>query len=141
MLYDSERDIAVLYVPGLRRPALQFANPTAQRGDSAIVAGFPENRPTRPAPPGSAAEQHARGPDIYHRGTVSREVYALRGRSSPGNSGGPLLDPDGKVYGVVFAAALDDPDTGYALTADEVAPDVRAGRNATRPVSTQRCSD
>jgi hypothetical protein len=41
----------------------------------------------------------------------------------------------------VFAAAVSAKDTGYALTAAEVAPDVRAGRAATRPVSTQVCDD
>jgi hypothetical protein len=40
---------------------------------------------------------------------------------------------------VVFAAAVDVRDTGYALTAGEVASDVRAGRAATVPVSTGGC--
>ena len=57
----------------------------------------------------------------------------------PGNSGGPLLAPDGRVYGVVFAAAVSVPDTGYALTASEVAPDARAGATATVGVSTGGC--
>jgi hypothetical protein len=34
---------------------------------------------------------------------------------------------------------VDTPDVGYALTAGEVASDVRAGRTATREVSTQTC--
>ena len=58
-----------------------------------------------------------------------------------GNSGGPLLAPNGKVYGVVFAAALDNKDTGYALTAHEVEQDANAGVQATNEVSTQACSD
>ena len=40
VVYDSDRDIAVVYVPGMRAPALRFDN-TAQRGDPAVVAGFP----------------------------------------------------------------------------------------------------
>ena len=58
----------------------------------------------------------------------------------PGNSGGPLLSPDGTVYGVVFAAAVGMPDTGFALTA------ARSGRRRERrarsrpsPISTQGC--
>lgn len=34
--------------------------------------------------------------------------------------GGPLIDLNGQVLGVVFGAAVDDPDTGFVLTADEV---------------------
>ncbi|WP_207933305.1 MarP family serine protease [Actinomadura sp. GC306] len=140
VLYDPKRDIAVLYVPGLRAPALKFADEARVR-DDAIIAGFPKNQPFTVDAARIRARQTARGPDIYHTGQVSREIYAIRGKVEPGNSGGPLLTTDGRVYGVIFAAALDSPTTGYALTADEVAPDVRAGRNATQPVSTQRCSD
>jgi hypothetical protein len=44
------------------------------------------------------------------------------------------------VYGVVFAAAADNPDTGYALTAEEVAGDAKKGRELTKAVPTGRCS-
>ncbi|WP_199487241.1 MarP family serine protease [Actinomadura spongiicola] len=140
VLYDPKRDVAVLYVPGLDAPPLKFADEARVR-DSAIIAGFPKNQPFTPGAARIRARQTARGPDIYHSGQVTREIYAIRGKVEPGNSGGPLLSTDGRVYGVIFAAALDTPSTGYALTADEVAPDVRAGAKATEPVSTQRCSD
>jgi len=58
----------------------------------------------------------------------------------PGNSGGPLLLSNGTVAGVVFAAAVDDPDTGYALTAAEVAPGIHAGVAASGEVRTGRCA-
>ncbi|GAA1788769.1 MarP family serine protease [Actinomadura chokoriensis] len=140
VLYDPKRDVAVLYVPGLRAPALEFATEARVR-DDAIIAGFPKNQPFTPGAARIRARQTARGPDIYHSGQVSREIYAIRGRVEPGNSGGPLLSTDGRVYGVIFAAALDTPSTGYALTAEEVAPDARVGAQATTPVSTQSCSD
>ncbi len=68
-----------------------------------------------------------------------RDIYAIRAVVRPGNSGGPLIAPGGSVYGMVFAAAVDVPKTGYALTAGEVASDVSAGRTATAGVSTQTC--
>lgn len=80
------------------------------------------------------------GPDIYHRGTVRRDVYSLYATVRQGNSGGPLLTPDGKVYGVVFAKSLDDPDTGYALTADEIREDIEIGRTANQQVDSQGCA-
>ena len=57
----------------------------------------------------------------------------------PGNSGGPLLAPDGDVYGVVFAAAVSLKSTGYALTAAEVANDAARGEQDTAAVSTEGC--
>ncbi|WP_030163465.1 MarP family serine protease [Spirillospora albida] len=140
VLYNPDRDIAVLYVPGLDAPALKFAKPARVR-DDAVIAGFPKNQPFRTGAARIRARQTAKGPDIYHSGQVSREIYALRGLVEQGNSGGPLLATDGTVYGVIFAAALDTPSTGYALTAEEVAPDARAGAARTTPVSTENCSD
>lgn len=138
VLYDPERDVAVLYVPGLALSPLSFAGPAAV-GANAVVAGYPENGPFLAVPARVRGVQEARGPDIYQQNQVTRQIYAIRAVVRPGNSGGPLLSPNGRVYGVVFAAAVDSPDTGYALTAAEVGPDARAGAQATAPVSTQGC--
>jgi S1-C subfamily serine protease len=138
VLYDPNRDIAVLAVPGLSARPLSFAGP-ARAGQSAVVIGYPQDGPYRADAARIRGRQEARGPNIYDDRTVVREIYALRARVRPGNSGGPLVSPDGTVYGVVFAAAADDPQTGYALTAAEVSGDASAGRTATARVSTQRC--
>ena len=136
--YDPARDLAVLLVPGLRAAPLEFAGP-AGPGDSAIVVGYPQDGPFRADPARVREVQRARGPDIYGDRTVVREVYALRGLVQPGNSGGPLVDPQGRVLGVVFAAAADDSETGYALTAAEAAPVVEQGRTATAAVDPGPC--
>jgi S1-C subfamily serine protease len=138
VLYDSARDIAVLAVPGLERTPLRFGT-QARPGADAIVVGYPQDGPFTPVAARVAAVQRAKGPDIYQSKTVTREIYALRATVLPGNSGGPLLSPQGAVYGVVFAAAADDPKTGYALTAAEVASDARRGETASARVSTQGC--
>lgn len=132
VLYDWQRDIAVLDVPNLNAPALRFTTQDAGSGDNAIVAGFPQNGAYNVQPARVRGRITANGPDIYHRKTVRRDVYSLFATVRQGNSGGPLLTPDGKVYGVVFAKSLDDANTGYALTADEVQPDVTRG---VRPIS------
>ncbi|GHH85325.1 serine protease [Streptomyces sulfonofaciens] len=140
VLYDWRRDIAVLDVPGLDAPALTFSGTDATTGSSAIVAGFPENGGYDVRSARVRGRIAANGPDIYHRGTVRRDVYSLYATVRQGNSGGPLLTPDGKVYGVVFAKSLDDPDTGYALTADEIRPDITTGRTANQEVDSQGCA-
>ncbi|MER7696779.1 MULTISPECIES: MarP family serine protease [unclassified Streptomyces] len=142
VLYDWERDIAVLDVPGLRAKPLRFADPDddAKTGDSAIVAGFPENGAYDVRSARVRGRIDADGPDIYHRGKVARDVYSLYATVRQGNSGGPLLTPDGEVYGVVFAKSRDDLDTGYALTADEIREDIELGRAAEQQVDSQGCA-
>ncbi|MDT0452780.1 MarP family serine protease [Streptomyces hesseae] len=140
VLYDWKRDIAVLDVPSLEAPELSFAQGDAETGKSAIVAGFPENGAYDVRAARVRSRVQANGPDIYHRGSVRRDVYSLYATVRQGNSGGPLLTPDGEVYGVVFAKSLDDADTGYALTADEVHQDVVTGRTAAGRVNTQGCA-
>jgi S1-C subfamily serine protease len=138
VLYNPEKDVAVLDVPDLDRPVLHF-QPKANRGDGAVVAGYPLDGPFTVVAARIRGEQTVRGPDIYNDRTVTRDVYMLRAKVRSGNSGGPLLTPNGDVYGVVFAAAADDSDTGFALSATEVAPEAATGAHATQRVSTQGC--
>jgi S1-C subfamily serine protease len=135
--FDAARDVAVLFVPDLDAEPLGFAS--ASRGDEAIVAGYPESGPFTAVPARVRGETRARGSDIYNSGTVVREIYSLFTTVRPGNSGGPLLAPDGSVYGVIFAASVDDPSTGYALTAEEVEPVASAGAAESAEIDTGAC--
>lgn len=139
VLFDPDRDVAVLAVDGLRRPALQAAAEPARSGDSAIVVGYPRDGPFRPDPARVIRTQDARGEDIYQERSVVREVYSVRGLVRSGNSGGPLVDVRGRVLGVVFAAAADDQTIGYVLTWDEVVGQARVAVGRTREVSTRTC--
>ncbi|MEU4655803.1 MarP family serine protease [Streptomyces sp. NPDC023723] len=140
VLYDWQRDIAVLDVPDLRAPVLRFAEQDANISDGAIVAGFPENGSYDVRAARLRGRITATGADIYQRGTVRRDVYSLYATVRQGNSGGPLLTTDGEVYGVVFAKSLDDPQTGYALTADEIEADIARGRTASQQVDSDSCA-
>ena len=81
-----------------------------------------------------------RGPNIYDSGEVTREVYTVRAVVRSGNSGGPMIRPDGKVVGVVFGAALDDSETGFVLTTAQVKPTLDRAPTLTRPVDTGSCA-
>ncbi|MFJ1649229.1 MarP family serine protease [Streptomyces sp. NPDC088258] len=140
VLYDWQRDIAVLDVPNLPAKPLQFSGQEASSGDGAIVAGFPENGAYDVRSARVRGRIDANGPDIYRRGEVRRGVYSLFATVRQGNSGGPLLTPEGKVYGVIFARSLDDQQTGYALTVDEIRDDITTGRAANQQVDTQGCA-
>lgn len=136
---DPEVDIAVLDVPGLREPALPFAQKAAGTGDDAIIMGFPGGGPFYVGAARIRDQGEISGPDFRNTQTVRRDVYALNGIVRAGNSGGPLFATDGTVLGVVFASAIDDPNTGYALTALQVADAARAGAGATAEVATGPC--
>ncbi|MCL2542142.1 MAG: MarP family serine protease [Nocardioidaceae bacterium] len=140
--YDPELDIAVLDVDTHAVPLLHFATgrSAAQERDPVAIEGYPQDGPFDVESGRVRAEPRLRSPDIYGSGTVLRDVYSLRGLVRPGNSGGPIVTPAGKVAGVVFAASVTDRDTGYALTADQVAGAARDGRSSTAEVSTGACA-
>ncbi|MEU2154478.1 MarP family serine protease [Streptomyces sp. NPDC019396] len=140
VLYDWQRDIAVLDVPDLKATPLPFTGTDARTGDSAIVAGFPQNGGYDVRSARVRGRIDADGPDIYRRGEVRRDVYSLFTTVREGNSGGPLLTPEGEVYGVIFARSRDDANTGYALTADEIRDDITLGTRANQQVDSQGCA-
>ncbi|MCK9874318.1 MarP family serine protease [Frankia sp. Ag45/Mut15] len=141
VLFDPDRDIAVLSVPDLTRPPLRLrTSPAAGAEEPAVIAGYPEDGPYTTVAARVRVHQRARAANIYEHGSVVRDIYSVRGQVLPGNSGGPLLALDGSVLGVVFAAAIGDSDTGYVLSATEVASAATAGGVATTPVSTQGCA-
>ncbi len=139
VLFDPGRDLAVLAVKGLGRPALAIAPAAAESGDDGIVLGYPKDGPFQADAARVIRTQSARGDDIYGERTVVREVYSIKSLVQPGNSGGPLIDPQGRVLGVIFAAAADDQSVGYALTWKEAASSAQAGAARSTRVSTRTC--
>jgi S1-C subfamily serine protease len=138
VVFDPERDLAVIDVPGLRLPALALGS-ELERGASAAVPGFPLDGPYRVVSARVRSVLQARGRDIYGDQPVVREIYSLATTVQPGNSGGPLLDTRGRVVGVIFAKSLEDAGTGYALTLNEAKPVLEAGATASREVNTGAC--
>lgn len=139
VLVDEELDVAVLAVPGLPQIPLSFAAQPAGSGDDALIMGYPGGGNFYVGPARVRDRGEISGPDFRNSRTVVRDVYALFGQVRPGNSGGPLFAPDGSVLGVVFASAIDDPDTGYALTGPQVARAATDGTLARTEVGTGPC--
>jgi S1-C subfamily serine protease len=138
VLYDPDLDIAVLSVPDVGVPQLRFDTEAQPRDDIAVL-GYPEDGPYDVEAGRIRSEQRLRSPDIYGDGTVIRQVYSLRALIRPGNSGGPIVTSAGDVAGLVFAASVSDKDTGYALTASQVAESAALGIDAGSPVDTGSC--
>jgi S1-C subfamily serine protease len=136
--YNSDIDIAVLDVD-IDGPVVHFDN-SAKAKDPGVILGYPNDGPFDAQPARIRAEQRLRSPDIYGRGTVTREVFSVRGLVRPGNSGGPLVSRAGNVLGVIFAASVSDKQTGYALTAGQVSEAAARGLSATAKVSSGNCA-
>ncbi|MDQ4031225.1 MAG: MarP family serine protease [Actinomycetota bacterium] len=138
--YDPNTDVAVLKVPQLRAPVLQLAPAPAATGSDALVLGYPLDGPYTASAARVRDRIRLRGPDIYNGATVVRNVYTVRAVVRSGNSGGPLLDGSGQVLGLVFGAAVDNDETGFVLTEEEIADDIAAAPSQTDKIPTGVCA-
>ncbi|HEV7263912.1 MAG TPA: trypsin-like peptidase domain-containing protein [Falsiroseomonas sp.] len=96
---DAALDLAVLSIPGNPGPVLPFRTaPAVRRGESVVAYGFPL------AGLLSADPKLTRG-EINALGGVRNDQnnFQISAEVQPGNSGGPLLDMQGNVVGVVVA--------------------------------------
>jgi S1-C subfamily serine protease len=133
--FDPRNDLAVLQVPGLDAPALDIAA-DPESGTSAAILGFPLNGPydVRAGRLGQTREVVSQ--DAYGRGPVRRRITALRGAVRSGNSGGPMVDGEGRVVTTIFAATTSGPRGGYGVPNALVRS---ALQGAGGPVSTGPC--
>jgi uncharacterized membrane protein required for colicin V production len=111
--YNPRNDIAILRaevdVPAL--PALA----RARRGTAAAVIGYPNDGPLTITPARAGQTRLLLGDDAYGSGPFERLMLGLRGLVRHGNSGGPLVDSEGRVLGTVFAATTEGPVGGLAI--------------------------
>ena len=137
VLFDANRDLALLRVPGLAESPLPVAK--AKEGDTGAVYGHPGGGELRAAPAKISQELIAVGRDIYDRNDTRRHIFVLASNLRPGDSGAALVDKKGQVVGVAFAIAPDKPGVSYALTDKELTPVLAAA--GTTAVSTGGCLD
>jgi S1-C subfamily serine protease len=128
--FDSDRDIALLNVRGLNESPLPLA--PGHVSDRGAVFGHPGGQDQlRVAPARISQEVTARGRDLYDSHRTDRDVFVLAATLHPGDSGAALTNLDGKVTGMAFAIAPDQPNTAYALTSKELQAALAGPRVAT----------
>ena len=138
--FDPAEDLAVLAVDPLDVPALEIGEP-ADAGATGYVMGFPAGGPFVAGPAIVQARDVSRINDIYGGSPSELEIYQLNADVRQGNSGGPLVDEQGRVIGVVFARAVEGSAVGFALTAQQAGEVLTDPESFTETVSTGQCVD
>lgn len=118
VFYEPSDDLALLRV-GTDIPTLPISSRRPAGADAAVL-GYPENGPYSLSPARVGETRDTVSEDSYGRGPVDRTITALRGAVRSGNSGGPLVDADGRVIGTVFAATTSGSPGGFAIPAELV---------------------
>jgi S1-C subfamily serine protease len=140
VLFDPALDLAVLRAGDLAGPPLALETAIVSRGTAGAVLGYPGGGAFRAGPAAVRRSTVAVGRDIYGGGVTTRTVYELEAVVRPGNSGGPVVVPDGRVIGVVFSRSVGQPDVGYALVGGDVAPRLRRAAASSASVGTGSCA-
>ena len=139
VMFDPQLDAALIYAPGVDVPSLPLATTVPDRGEQAAAIGFPGGGREQVIAAGINRTIEAVGRDIYGNGTIARQVLEMQADVRPGDSGGPVMLPDGTVGGVTFSESRDDPQIGYALTPTAVAQAIAPAIDSRSAVDTQAC--
>ncbi len=139
--FDPNLDFAVLRVDNLAGKILKFnTNSVAPKSPGAVL-GYPGGG-SFTARPASVLEQFtAVGRNIYDKGSTKRDVLEVKAIIIPGNSGGPLINKNGEVIGVVFAESSSYNQVGYALSAPKVVSEIHQAEARNTTVSSGSCTD
>lgn len=140
VLFDSTNDIAVLDVKDITTTPLTLDMRELKTGETGLVVGYPGGGSQKAQTVGVLDNVIALGRDIYGKAKTERHVYILQSELIPGNSGGPVVDVNGNVRGIVFATSTTYSNIGYALTLSQVALDLDSAAQTSRVVSTGACS-
>lgn len=137
--FDPLQDIAILEADGLAGEVLEVSEEISPRSTAAVALGYPEGGRLRGSPAAILRSLEARGFDIYGEQAVNRTMYEIQSEVISGNSGGPIVLPDGTVIGIVVSRSASTENVGYGVVASEVVTALEQARESSSAVSTQRC--
>ena len=103
--FDPHDDIAILRVPALAGVRSLGLDTNAPPGTAAAILGYPEDGPFDAEPGRLGATGVYQAQDAYGQ-PAERKITALRGLVRSGNSGGPMVDANGRVVTTIFASTV-----------------------------------
>jgi len=133
--FDADADVAILRVDDLTLNKLSAG--TVHRGQPATLTtwnpstGF-DRRKVRVNRPVSVTIE-----DIYVEDTVTRQGLEINTAVVHGDSGGPVIDNDGQLLGIIYATSREN-QLAYAVAATEIT--MLAERISEVPVDSGRCT-
>jgi S1-C subfamily serine protease len=139
--FDQNLDLAVLRVGNLAGSPLKIDTSHIDNGTPGAVLGYPGGGGFTADAAKVLDEFTAVGRNIYGQGHTSRNVYGVKANIIPGNSGGPLVERDGSVMGIVFAESTTYNQVGYALAMPQVVSELHQAETQNTPVSTGPCAE
>jgi S1-C subfamily serine protease len=139
--FNPNLDLAVLTASNLAGKPLNVQNGAVANGTAGAVLGYPGGGPFNVQPATIVEEFSAAGKNIYNQGNTTRNVYEIKATVIPGNSGGPLINKQGTVVGVVFAESTTYNQVGYALVTKAVVNQMHQAENRNTPTSTGSCAE
>ena len=142
---DTAQDLAFIRVPGMNLDPLPIGR-NANPGETVTFMGYPQGGPFKALPATVQGVGNTQTIDVETgKPNPMRQVYQLAADVQHGNSGGPVLDENGNVVGVVFGKAPDGESstgqTGYAITASTLKQALEAGGSNTASVATGTCKN
>ncbi len=139
--FDPNLDLSILTTSDLTGKPLSIANSTVKLGTDGAVLGFPGGGNFMADPAVVLDDFSATGRNIYDQGNTNRDVYEIKATVIPGNSGGPLINSNGTVIGIVFAESTTYNQVGYALTTPQVLTEIQQAEARNQATSTGSCAE
>jgi regulator of sirC expression with transglutaminase-like and TPR domain len=121
---DRALDLAILEVEAAELPALELSEGKTADGEAVVVVGNPQG----------LKHSVVSGVVSGTREIDGRNMLQLAIPVEPGNSGGPVVDMQGRVLGVVTMKSAVTENLGFAVTVN----DVKALRDKPNPVPMDR---
>lgn len=138
VLFDPNQDIALLRVSKLRSHPLTLTTTVQPAQTKVYAVGYPKS--IYSVSPGTILDSEtAIESNIYALGSITRTIYALAVNIAPGSSGGPVLDTNGRVVGMIFAQSTLTNKIAYAIRSQDLLKDYGNANRLYKRVGTGAC--